>query len=156
MDTHNAVLSPGYVLNEQLASQIFETLPEQGPIVIILDRQGNCWPSDSEEFAKLRTEESFLKELCAKVDDGTEPVITQLDDVTITAAQLSTEQTNCGFVIIALPRYNLESTLVNIDLVETLINLISLTATLIEKNTHLYELQAKNYSIHREGDVPTN
>ena len=156
MDTHNSVLSPGNVLNEQLAGQIFETLPEQGPIVVILDRQGNCWPSDSEEFTKLKIDESFLKELCAKVYDGTEPIITQLNDVTITAAQLATEQTNCGFVIIVLPRYSLESTLLNIDLVETLINQIALIATLIEKNTHLYELQAKNYSVYRESEAPTN
>jgi hypothetical protein len=156
MDTHNAVLSPGYVLNEQLAGQIFETLPEQGPIVIILDRQGNCWPSDSEEFTKLKIEESFFKQLCAKVDDGTEPIITQRNDVTLTAAQLATEQTNCGFVIIALPRYSLESTLLNIDLVETLINQIALIATLIEKNAHLHELQAKNYTVYHESKEPTN
>ena len=87
MDMCESLFSPGFVLNEQIARQIFEILPEQGPIMVIMDRDGNIWPSDSEEFAKLNISEPFLKELCAKIDDGAEPIITQANDCSVIDTQ---------------------------------------------------------------------
>lgn len=152
MDIHQSLLSSAFVLNEQIARQLFEVLPEQGPIILIMDRNSNIWPSDSEEFAKLNINESYLKELRAKIDDGVEPVITQTNDCSIIAAQLATERSNCGYVIIALPQYSPESTLINIPLIETLINQFNLIAKLLEKNNLLYEIKMRNYreKIHSE------
>jgi len=152
MDIHQSLLSSAFVLNEQIARQLFEVLPEQGPIILIMDRNSNIWPSDSEEFAKLNINESYLKELRAKIDDGVEPVITQTNDCSIIAAQLATERSNCGYVIIALPQYSPESTLINIPLIETLINQFNLIAKLLEKNNLLYEVKMRNYreKIHSE------
>ena len=126
MDIYDSLFSPGGLLNEQIARQVFEILPERGLIMMIMDNEGNCWPSDSEKFAELNIEESFLREVCAKIDDGAEPVVTQADDCSIIATQLTTERTNCGYVIIALAQYSPESVLINIDLVETLLNQICL------------------------------
>ncbi|UCE99418.1 MAG: hypothetical protein JSV82_09715 [Planctomycetota bacterium] len=150
MNTYDSLVSLSSMLNEQVARQVFEMLPERGPIIVIMDRDANCWPSDSEEFSKLNISESFLRELCAKIDDGAEPLITHTDDSSIVAAQLATEQTNCGYVIIALPQYSPESTMVNIDLIETLLNQTSLIAKLIEKNNLLYELQMKQSSSYEQ------
>ena len=152
MDMYDSFFSPSCVLNEQIARQIFNILPERGPIMVITDRDGHFWPSDSEEFSKLNISESFLKELRTKIDDGAEPVVTQVDDYSIIAAQLATEQTNCGYVIIALPQYSPESTLINIDLIEILLNQINLIAKLIEKNNLLYELQMKQYNVYGQSD----
>ena len=91
---YDSLFSPSCTLNEQIARQIFDILPEQGPIMVIIDRDGNCWPSNSENFSTLNISESFLKELCAKIDDGAEPVITQTNGLSIVATQLATEQTN--------------------------------------------------------------
>lgn len=146
MDICNNLFSPGFGLNEQIARQIFEILPEQGPIMLIMDKGGTSWPSDSEEFSKLKLSEAFLKELCHKVDDGVEPVMTQVNDCSIIAAQLTTERTNCGYVIVALPHYSPESALINIDLIEIMLGQMCLIAKLIEKNTLLYELQIKNHA----------
>jgi hypothetical protein len=140
-----------HLLNEQLARQIFEILPEQGPIFVIMDRNGSCWPSDSERFAKSNIDSTFLKELCAKVDDGDEPVVAQLADFGIIAAQLTTERTNCGYIIIVLPQYTPESTLLNIDLIEIVIAQVCLIARLIEKNNHLNELQMRQFSRYGRG-----
>lgn len=156
MDMYESLFSPGFVINEQVARQIFEVLPEQGPIITIIDRNGNIWPSDSEEFAKLNISESFLKELCAKIDDGAEPVITDLNDCSIIAVQLATERNNCGYVIIALPQYSPESTLINIDLIEILLNQFSLIAKLIEKNNLLYEVQMKHYRVCGQNEIAYN
>ena len=144
MNMYDSLFSSSCALNEQIARQIFDILPEQGPVMIIMDREGNCWPSDSEKFSSLNISESFLKEVCDKIDDGDEPIVTQISDCSVVAAQLTTERTNCGYVIIALPKYSPESTLVNIDLIEILLNQTALIARLIEKNNLLYELQMKH------------
>ena len=156
MDIHESLSSPGFMLNEQIARQVFDVLPERGPIMLIMDRDGNSWPSDSEEFDKLKISESFLKELRAKIDDGAEPVVTQVNDCSIVAAQLATERSNCGYVIIALSKYSPESTLINIELIETLLNQIGLIAKLIEKNNLLYEVQMKQYRLCSQSEIASN
>jgi hypothetical protein len=156
MDIYDSLFSPGCALNEQIARQIFDILPEQGPIMVIMDRDGNCWPSDSEKFSTLNISESFLRELCVKIDDGAEPVVTQADDFSLIATQLATEQTNCGYVIIALPQYSPESTLINIDLIETLLNQTGLIAKLLEKNNLLHEIQAKQFGLYGQCETASN
>jgi hypothetical protein len=156
MEIYESLFSTGFVLNEQIAREIFEILPEQGPVMIIMDRDGNSWPSDSAQFAKLNINESFLKRLCATIDDGAEPVVTGVNDCSVIGTQLATDQSNCGYVIIALPKYSPESTLVNIDLIEILLNLTCLIAKLIEKNKLLQEVQMKHYRIYSKSEIATN
>ncbi len=156
MEIYESLCSPDFALTKQIARQVFEVLPERGPIVVIIDSEGNNWPSDPEEFAKLNISESFLKELCAKIDDGAEPVVTGVDDFSVVAAQLATERNNCGYVIIALPQYSPESTLVNIDLIEALLNQINLVAKLVEKNNLLYEVQMKHYRVCGQSEIALN
>ena len=156
MDTYDSLFYPNCTLNEQIARQLFEILPEQGPVMVIMDREGNHWPSDLERFSGLGVSESFLKELCAKIDDGAEPVVTQVEDFSIVAAQLATEQTNCGYVIIALPQYSPESTLMNIDLIETLLNQVNLVARLIEQGNYLFELQNKQFGMYSQYEAASN
>jgi hypothetical protein len=156
MNLHESLSSPSFVLNEQIARQVFEILPEDGPILLIMDGDSHIWPSDSDRYAKLNISEQFLKELCVKIDDGAEPVVTQIDDYSIVAAELSTERNNHGYAIFALPGYNPESTLVNIDLIEMLLNQLSLIARLIEKNNLLYEVQMKHYRMCSQGEIALN
>lgn len=143
-------------LNEQTAREIFDILPDYGPVMLIMDKCNNCWPSNSEEFTKLNIHESFLRELCAKIDDGNEPVITQDEDCSIIATQLATERTNCGYIIVILPKYSPESTLANIDLLEILLGQVNLVAKLIEKNNLLYELQIKHQGLLSQGEMSLN
>ncbi|UCG48586.1 MAG: hypothetical protein JSU94_02185 [Phycisphaerales bacterium] len=156
MNVYDSLSSPEGVLNEQIAQQMFEVLPEKGPIMAIMSRQGSFWPSDSERFCRLNIDEAFLKELCAKIDDGDEPVITQSDECSIVAAQLATERTDCGYVIVALPQSSPESTLINTDLIEMLLSQVGLIARLIEKNNRLYEAQMKQRGMYRRGCEVSN
>ena len=156
MNLNETLTSGVFMLNEQVARQVFEILPEQGPILLIMDREGHSWPSDSENFAKLDIDEQFLKELCAKIDDGAEPAVTQVNDCSIVAAQLATERNNCGYVIIALPQYSPESALINIDLIEILLSQLNLIVKLIEKNNHLYEVQMKHYRLLGQSEIVLN
>jgi hypothetical protein len=151
MDTCDAASSATRVLNEQIARQVFDVLPERGPILVIMDRDGNCWPSDSDEFARLNLNDTLLRDLRSKVDDGAEPVITQVGDTSVTIAQLATDRTNCGYLVIALPRYGPESTLTNIDLVEALLSQITLIARLVEKGSLLNQSHLNGFAGAKAG-----
>jgi len=153
---YDSLFYPGGLLNEQIARQIFDILPEQGVVMAIMDRDGNCWPSDSQKFSDLNISDSLLRELCVKIDDGAEPVVTQAGDCSIIASQLATERTNCGYVIIALPQYSPESTLININLIEIFLSQLSLIANLIEKNNLLRELQMKHFSVYSQNEIVSN
>lgn len=156
MDICEPQLSRNSVLIEQIVGEIFDILPEDGPILIIVGRDGNHWVSDSAKFSSLDINESFLKGLCATIDDGTEPVVTQVNDFGVVASQLATEETNCGYVIIALPQYNSESTLINIGLIEMLLNQIELIARLVEKNDLANELQMKQLGMYSQSDIASS
>jgi hypothetical protein len=156
MDIFDSMFSTSSVLSEQLVPQIFDILPEDGPVMIIMDSEGNLWSSSKEEFSKLSIDVSFLKELCAKVDDGMEPITTQVENISVTAAQLATEQNNYGYVFIVLPQYSSELTLINIDLIEALLNQTALITDLVEKNNQLLELQLKLESLYHSGITPSN
>ncbi len=156
MDTYESLFSAGGVLNEQISRQLFHILPEENVIIVMMDRDGNCRPSDSERFSRLGLSDSFLKELCAKIDDGQEPVVTQTRDVSIVASQLSAEQNECGYVIILLPQYNPESTLANMDLIEIILSQMNLIAKLIEKNNQLHERQMKQLSAYSGSGASSN
>ena len=156
MDTYESQLSRSSALNEQIAREIFDILGEDGPVLIILDREGNRWLSDSAKFSELSISDSFLKELCSKIDDGAEPVVTQLNDIGIVAVELATEETHCGYVVMALPQYNIESTMINFGLIELLLNQVGLIARLIEKKEQTSELQMKQLSMYNHSNLASS
>jgi hypothetical protein len=156
MNIYESLSSPSFMLNEQIARQVFEILPEGGPLMMIMDTEGNSWPSNSHDFAELNISESFLKRICSNIDDGVEPVVAQAEDCSVVGAQLATEKSNCGYVIIALPQYTPESTLANIDLIEMLLNQLNLIARLIEKNNLIYQVQMKQYRMCAQSEAVLN
>ena len=156
MNTCDTTFSATHLLNEQIARQVFDVLPERGPVLLIMDRDGSCWPSNPEEVAKLNLNEALLKDLRAKVDDGAEPVITQVGDASVIIAQLCTDRTNCGYVVVALPRHGPECTLTNIDLVEAMLSQVSLIARLIEKSSMLARSQVNHYAAYSTSVAASN
>ncbi len=144
MNIYDPHVSPTYLLNEQVARQVFEMLPDNGPVMLIMDRDGHHWPSDSQAFAELHISDAFLDELAVRIDDGTEPVIAQTEKYTVVAAELATERTRCGYIALILTQDGPEHAMTNIDLLETIISQVNLIAKLIEKNVLLYELQSRH------------
>jgi hypothetical protein len=144
---YDDLISSSGTLNDQIARQLFSVLPEDGPLLAIIDDQGNYWPSESNRFSQLNIDEQMLKQLCSRIDDGAEPVITQINDFGIVAVQLATERTNCGYVVLVMPKYTPESILANIELIEILLSQVGLIARLVEQNNHLYRLQMKQFNL---------
>ena len=64
MDTYESFFSPGGILSEQIARQLFNVLPEENVVIVMIDEDGNSRPSDSERFSKLNLSDAFLTELC--------------------------------------------------------------------------------------------
>ncbi len=146
MDIYGTLFTGNAALNEQAAMQIFGVVGEGGPLIVIMDADGTCRPSDSHRFAELNINESHLADLRSRIDDGQEPMVTEYDGCCIVGSQLSTERTNFGYVMIILPQYNPEAALSNIDLIEMLLNQFNVIAALIEKNNRYVEVQNKMMS----------
>ncbi len=146
MNMYEAMFSPSSLLNEKVARQIFDVLGDNGPVMLIIDREGHQWPSDSDAFIKLNICQSYLDEICAQIDDGVEPVITQTTDCMVAASELATDRTKCGYILVFVQADKQQQNLVNHDLLEIMINQVNLIARLIEKNSLLYELQVKQQS----------
>ena len=144
------------ILNDQFARCVFELLPEDGPMLILIDRDGRCLPNDAERFAELNLTEAFLKDLCAKVDDGDEPIVTPVHDCTLVASQVATDNVPCGYAIIAMPHYSPESAMANIDLIEIVLNQFDLIAKLTEDVQILHKRQTERYVSFLAGSASLN
>ncbi|MBN1795352.1 MAG: hypothetical protein JW804_01635 [Sedimentisphaerales bacterium] len=157
MNMYESPFAPMSVLSEKIARHLFDALPENNLVFLIIDKNGNRWPSDSEAFDKLDIEEGFLNLILEKIDDGAEPVISQIGNHTVVAAELATERTPCGYIVVFMRQDTSvpinrdsavasgpERTIANIDLLEIIVNQVNLIASLVEKNSLLYELQLRN------------
>jgi len=143
MNIYSSLFSPAAMLNEQVARQVFEIISEQGPLVVIMDADGNCWPSNSEKFEKLNLSKQWLTHFCSKINDGVEPVVSHVQNHGIVGSQLVADHTKCGYILMALEEPGPESMLAKMELVEMLLGQFNLIAKLVEKCNSLYQAQAK-------------
>ncbi len=143
MNLYNSMFSQDAMFNELLAEQIFGMIPEQGPLVVIMDNEGNCRASDSELFEKLNLNKEWIDNFCSKISDGVEPVISHIDNYGVIGAQLIGEHNMCGYVIMVTEEAGLESMLAKIELLEMILNQFNLIAQLTEKCNTFYQIQAK-------------
>jgi hypothetical protein len=146
MNVYNSLFSDNAALNEQIARQVFEVVDEGGPLVIIIDGEGNCWPSNSEKFERLNLDKGWIENFCSKICDGVEPVISHVDNNGIVGSGLIAEHSKCGYIIMVMEGQSPESMLCKLDLVEMILIQFNLIAKLIEKYNILYQTQAKLYS----------
>ncbi len=144
MDIFNSFNSSSFSLNEQLARHIFEYFSDSEKLVVIMDRNGNCWPSDSERFNEIHLDKNLLNDVFSRIDDGEEPLIVNLSGFTAMATQLTTEKTNCGYIFLVLPQDENPKEQFDFELMEILLNQLNLVARLIEKNSLLHDIQLKN------------
>jgi hypothetical protein len=156
MDMYDAMFSASYTLNEQIARRVFDALGENGPLLAIMDRSGNCWASDPEAFDRMCPGDTVLENLWAQVDDGSEPAVARVGDRSVATAQLATEHTNCGYLVLILAPGDPQWTQAGMDLVEALFGQIALVARLIETSSLLSDTQVKCYSAYGTSDAPAN
>jgi hypothetical protein len=146
MNIYNSLFSHNTILSEQVARQVFEIVADEGPLVLIIDANGNCLPSSSEKFEQLHLTSQWLENFCSKIGDGVEPVISHINNHSIVGAQLATDSSKYGHILMAVEEQGPEAMLAKIELVEMILNQFNLIAKLTEKCNMLYESQAKQYS----------
>jgi len=146
MSIYESLFSSPMLLNEQIAREVFATMPDGELLVVICDEKGNYWASDQSRFSKLFSDRQELERICTTIMDGCDPVIHDLDNCTIVATQLDAERTNCGCLFLVLPAYTRQSTLANMEVIELLLSQLNLVARLIEKNNQLHQMQLKYLS----------
>lgn len=155
MDMYDAMFSAGYILCERVARQVFDVLGENGPVLAMMDRNGNCWASDPEAFDRWHPGDTVLGDLWARVDDGFELASTPTQSGTVVTAQLATEHTTCGYLVLILPDET-QPTDDRMALVEALFGQIGLVARLVEASTLISDTQMKCYSAYGTNGAPAN
>jgi len=146
MDIFDSLFSSSDMLNEQIAREVFDIIPEHGPIIVILDKEDSFWVSDQQRYSEIFTDSQQLRQLCTTIDEGAEPVVSQINDCGLIAARLTVEGENCGYVFAVMAQHSPESTLASFDLLELVLNQIALIGKLISKNNQLHHLQLKQLS----------
>lgn len=143
MNMYDSLFLQNSMLSEQIARQVFETIPEEGPLVIIMDTDGNCRSSNSEKFEHLSLSRTWIETFCSKICDGVEPVVSYIQNHGIIGIQLATEHAKYGYILIAIENQQPEATLAKIEFIETILNQYNAIARLIEENNSYYQTQTK-------------
>ena len=122
--------SPKTDLCGTLAACIFDIMPDQGLDIAIVDRQGNIHASHRSHLGEFFSDQEHINHLITRVIDGDDPVISQFGDYSIVTSELSAGNSSCGYVFLALPDANGNSIEGRMDLVEFILNQLSLIADL--------------------------
>ena len=146
MDIYDSLFSSNVMLNEQIATELFGIMDQQDLILAILDGQGNCWCSNEEKFSELLSHREQLSQLCSRVDDGDDPVITQIEEFSVVGTEFVVGDVNFGYLVVFFPQSNPESTLANMDIIDLMLNQVALIGRLIDKNNKLHLTQLKQLS----------
>ncbi len=126
--------SPKTDLCGTLAASIFDIIPDHGLDIAFLDKEGNIHASNQTHLGELFSDQDHINHLIARVKDGDDPVISQFGDHSIVVSELSTGNSSCGYVFLALPDATGSSTIANMDLVEFILNQLTIIADLSQRS----------------------
>ena len=121
----------------QLARMVFDSFEGTGIIIAILGRTGSYVSNRLDIFETVFTDQLILDELCRRIDDGHEPLITQIDGYLVAASALTSGFDCIGYVVMLLPAWTSEKSLECLDFVEIILNQCSIIAGLINQNQQL-------------------
>ncbi len=153
MDIYETLFSSAMILNEQIAHELFTDTPESGPILAIFDPQGNHWSADEAVFEQVFHKSGQIPQICRRVDDSGQPVISMIEDWSVIASELNVGTENCGYIFIFLPDYTPEMTMQSLSLVELLFQQVETIAALINKNNKLHKEKLKTLSAKQVSTV---
>ncbi|MFA6186740.1 MAG: hypothetical protein WC770_05955 [Phycisphaerae bacterium] len=122
---------------ERTAQMMFDNIGGSDIILAVLGRDGSCTSNRPDVFAKVFENQGLLRDLCSKIDDGCEHLISRINDCLIVGSSLSSGTTPLGHVIMLLPGYSPEKSFEYLDFIEIIMEQFSLLAGVIEQNQHL-------------------
>jgi hypothetical protein len=133
MNIFDAISTSNDLVTGHIASNVFSVLPEDGPSVVIIDRHGHRYTSEPDALLTRGVTEEAIHDLCSRIDDGYEPIITKSGDTTLVGTHLTTDRCNYGYVLVLLKDYCPVTAMSNITLFETILGQMNLVARLTER-----------------------
>jgi hypothetical protein len=146
----------GKMTINKIAQMVFDSFGDTDIVIAIIARSGSYVSNRLDIFERIFAERSLLDELCRRVDDGCEPLISQIDGYFVAASGLSsgfdgigsTSSPLVGYAIMLLPACSFGQS-EHLDFgfdsahhfIEIILEQFSVIAGLIEQNRQL-----KDYS----------
>jgi hypothetical protein len=127
----------GKMTINQIAQAVFDGFDNTDIVVAILNRSGSYVSNRLDIFERVFAEQRLLDELCRRVDDGQEPLISQIDGYLVAACGLSSGFDGIGYAIMLLPGDSFGKSFEHLDFIEIILEQFSLVAGLIEQNQQL-------------------
>ena len=116
---------------------VFDSFEGTDLIVAILGRTGSYVSNKLDVFEKVFADQRILAELCRRIDDGQEPLITHIDSYLLAAKAVTSGSDNIGYAVILLPACTFEKSFSCLDYIEIILDQFSLIAGLLGQNQHL-------------------
>ena len=145
-ELYKSLLSDVDTLTEQLKGHLFEMTELEGPVIALVNHQGELCANHPSRIAFLNEHPEILSSICRQIDDGYDPCVFAVQGGCIIGTQLMTEKTDCGRFLLFLPGYLSETVQANMDLFELLLGQVQLICQLIEKNNDLHHQQLSGLS----------
>ena len=117
----------------QTAKLVFESFESTDITFALISKHGSCTANKPDIFVKIFNRRNLLEAVCARIDDGDEPVMICVDDSLVVASGLSTGG-DSGYIIMILPGYSPEKAAECTEFIEVILNQISLLAQQVECN----------------------
>jgi hypothetical protein len=121
----------------QIAQVVFDSFANTDIVLAILNHNGSYVSNKLDIFERVFAERQLLDEFCRRVDDGQEPLFSQIDSYFIAACGISNGFDGIGYAVMLLPVCSFRSTPENFDFIEIILEQFSLIAGLIERNQQL-------------------
>ena len=127
----------------KIAHTVFDSFANTDIVLAVLNHNGSYVANKLDVFEQVFAERALLEELCRKVDDGQEPLISQIDGFLVAASSLSNGFKRVGYSIMLLPAESFKS----FDLIEIILEQFSQIARLIEQNQQLRDFHGTEKTV---------
>lgn len=128
------------LLTEQVGRHLLDLAGPDGPVLVVVGPNRRIQTSHPGRVGFLLGEnERLVGDLCARLDDGEDPLVVKVKGGCVAACQLAAERVHCGYLLIYLEGYTLETVGANMRLVELIVAQAGLVCELVEKNNQLHQ-----------------
>ena len=135
----------------KIARTVFDSFQNSDIILTILDRTGSYVSNKVEVFEQVFSSQELLDNLCGRIDDGCEPLISQIGDYAVAAMGLSANGSFGGYVVMLLPGCNLEKAIGCTDFIEIILSQVTLLAERAVQDSQIpgldYQAQLQTESV---------
>ncbi len=119
---------PECLADTTLIRSIHEGLPEDGPTLLFLTRDGQIRPGYPEGGSCLQLlNPDAWQDIINRLDDGDDPVITGSNDASLVVTELPRALGPWAYAVVALPQRSVEHVLQNFDLIQMILGQIALS-----------------------------